>query len=48
MNRVNVKCSFVFGELFSKLAHLIKTRRSCNGNCLTCHYYSNCVKDFDS
>lgn len=48
MNRISIKYSFVFGELLTKLAHLIKTRRSCNGNGLTCHYYSNCVKDFDS
>ena len=34
-------------QLVSRIGHLMKSRKSCKGNCLTCPYYEDCSGDLN-
>lgn len=35
-------------SLFRRFTHLLRSRKSCHGNCLSCPYYSECRADLSS
>ena len=35
-------------SLLRRLAHLVKSRKTCHGNCLRCPYYADCCADLNS
>ena len=32
-------------RIISQIEHIIRSRKSCKGNCLTCPYYEDCFYD---
>ena len=35
-------------SLFRRLVHLVRSRKACHGNCLSCPYYTDCCADLNS
>ena len=35
-------------SFFCRLAHILRSRKTCHGNCLNCPYYTECRSDLSS